>query len=125
MNWGSMYTLYRDLQAYTFPQKFEQMITGRTQYRNTQKSLSAQMDYDQYLRQGNEKALADWYRNVGWQGKTIAYPEFSYAGQIYRANTSLARAGFDYNTASANYYGNLPYRSAGLYGISGRLSRSL
>lgn len=125
MNWSDMYTLYRDIQAYTFPQKFEQMITGRTQYRNTQKSLTAQMNYDQYLRQGNERSLADWNRNVGWQGKTIVYPEFSYAGQIYRANTSLTRAGLDYNTAGANYYGNLPYRTAGLYGIGGRLSRTL
>lgn len=96
---------------------------GYTQYENTQNSLSAQMDYEQYLKAGNERALRDWHKNL--PGREIKYPEFSYAGQIYRSNTSIARAGFDYDTASANYYGNLPYRSAGLYGIVGKLSRSL
>lgn len=123
MNFSEYYNLYRDITAYLPHQKFEQMITGRTQMRNTQKALTAQMKYDQYLAEGNKRALADWYKNV--PGRTIKYPEFSYAGQIYRANTSLARAGLDYDTAYANYYGNLPYRGSGLYGIGSRVSRRL
>lgn len=96
---------------------------GRQAMKNTQASLSAQMAYDQYLKMGNERALRDWHKNVS--NRRIAYPELSYAGQIYRANTSISRAGFDYSTADANYWGNLPYRSAGLYGIASRLTRSL
>lgn len=103
--------------------QFGGMISGKTQRDNTQASLQAQIDYEQYLKAGNERALRDWHKNV--PGRTIKYPELSYAGQIRRADTSIARAGFDYNTADANYYGNLPYRAAGLYGIFGRLSRSL
>ena len=98
-------------------------IFGRTQMENTQKSLQAQIDYDEYLKAGNRRALEDWHRNL--PGRTIKYPEFSYAGQIRRADTSIARAHFDYNTAGANYYGNLPYRAAGLYGIGSRFSRTL
>lgn len=104
---------------------FGSMISGRKQMQNTQQSLSAQIDYEQYLKRGNERALADWNKNVGSQGRTIRYPELSYAGQIRRADTSIARASLDYDTASANYWGNLPYRTAGLYGIGSRLSRSL
>lgn len=124
MNWSGFYNLYRDVQAYVNPlQKFEQMITGRTQMRNTQKSLTAQMNYEQYLKQGNERALADWHKNV--PGRSIKYPEFSYPGQIRRADTSIARAGLDYDTATANYYGNLAYRVGGLYGVSSRATRHL
>ena len=53
------------------------------------------------------------------------YPEFSYPGQIVVLNTSIARAGLDYDTAGANYTGNFLYRSAGLYGIGTRLFRRL
>lgn len=101
------------------------VLSGYKQMQNTQQSLSAQIDYEQYLKAGNERALADWNKNVGSQGRTIRYPELSYAGQIRRADTSIARASLDYDTASANYWGNLPYRTAGLYGIGSRLSRSL
>lgn len=100
-------------------------LLGYTQMRNTEKSTQAQIDYEEYLKQGNERALSDWNRFVGWQGKKIQYPELSYPGQIYRSNTAIARAGFDYANASANYFGNLPYRVAGLYGIGGKLSRTL
>lgn len=98
-------------------------LMGYRQKENTQASLQAQIDYEQYLRAANERALRDWHKNV--PGREIKYPEFSYAGQIYRANTSIARAGFDYATADANYYGNLPYRAAGLYGIGTRVARTL
>lgn len=126
MNFRGYYNLYRDVTAYLPHRRFEDALTGRTQMRNTQMALSTQMKYEQYLRQGNQRALSDWYKNVGNPtGRHIKYPEFSYAGQIARADTSLARAGLDYSTASANYYGNLPYRGAGLYGIGSRLSRTL
>lgn len=123
MNFKGYYNLYRDVSANFFPQRIEQMLTGRTQMRNTQRSLTAQMDYEQYLKRGNERALADWHRNV--PGREIRYPEFSYSGQIRRADTSITRAGLDYATAGANYYGNLAYRVGGLYGISSRASRRL
>lgn len=124
MDFEGFYNLYRDVQAYVQPwSKIEQMMTGRTQMRNTQKALQTQIDYEQYLRQGNERALADWHKNV--PGREIKYPEFSYAGQIRRADTSITRAGLDYNTAYANYTGNLPYRAGGLYGLGSRLFRTL
>lgn len=123
MNWQGIYSLYRDIRSNYYPWKLEDMLTGYTQMRNTQKSLSAQMNYDQYLAEGNKRALADWHKNV--PGRGIKYPEFSYPGQIYRADTSIARAGLDYSTAGANYYGNLPYRAGGLYGIGSRVSRRL
>lgn len=98
-------------------------VLGYTQFKNTQASLSAQMDYEQYLKAGNERALRDWHKNV--PNRSIKYPEFSYPGQIYRADTSIARAGFDYDTAGANYSGNVLYRTAGLYGIGSRIARTL
>ena len=98
-------------------------MLGYTQMKNTQASLQKQIEYEEYIKRGNERALADWHRNV--PNRRIAYPEFSYPGQIARANTSIARAGLDYDTASANYTGNFLYRSAGLYGIGTRLFRRL
>lgn len=98
-------------------------VTGHTQMKNTQNSLTVQMDYERYLKRGNDRALADWHRNV--PGREIKYPEFSYPGQIARADTSIARAGLDYDTARANYTGNVLYRSAGLYGVGTRLFRNL
>ena len=98
-------------------------LLGYTQKENIQNSLDAQIAYEEYLKAGNERALRDWHK--GFPGREIKYPEFSYPGQIYRANTSIARAGFDYNTADANYYGNLPYRAGGLYGLASRFSRYL
>lgn len=96
-------------------------LIGWTQMKNTQASTQAQMDYEAYLRQGYERQLADWHKNV--PGREIRYPELSYPGYIYRSNTASARAGYDYDTAGANYYGNLPYRALGLYGIGSRVSR--
>lgn len=98
-------------------------FTGRRTYENTVASVDAQIGYEEYLRRGNERALADWHRNL--PGRTIRYPEFSYAGQIRRSDTAIARLGYESDSAYANYYGNLPYRTAGLYGISGRVARSL
>lgn len=120
-NWYSMFVYSRD-NPYSWRNLIKDVL-GYNQYRNTQASLEAQMNYEQYLKAGNERALADWHRNL--PGREIRYPEFSYSGQIYRANTSLARAGFDYDTARSNFVGNLPYRATGLYGISSRLSRTL
>lgn len=99
--------------------------TGYTQMKNTQESLKAQIGYEQYIRQANERALRDWNRNVGSKGRIIRYPEFSYAGQIARSNTSIATAGFSYDNAYANYTGGLLNKSMGLYGVSGRLYRSM
>lgn len=121
MSWLSDYSDFLD--AYWKPFKLIEPMVGYTQMKNTQASLQKQIDYEQYLKQGNERALRDWHKNV--PGRSIRYPEHSYAGQIQRANTSIARAGFDYATADANYSGNTPYRVAGLYGIGTRLARML
>lgn len=121
--WGYAYDLFTNNLDRNMYYQAGSILSGRKQRDNTQASLQAQIDYEQYLKRGNERALADWHRNV--PGRQIRYPEFSYPGQIYRADTSIARAGFDYSTADANYYGNLPYRAGGLYGIAGRVSRTL
>lgn len=111
--WRAVKTSYEHIPA----------MFGYTQAQNTKDSLSAQIDYDQYIKRGNQRALADWQRNV--PNRSIKYPELSYEGQIRRANTSITRAGLDYSTADANFYGNLPYRAMGLYGISSKLYRNL
>lgn len=117
------YSSHWDYLYNTYLKDFTEQMLGYKQMKNTQASLNAQIAYEQYLAEGNRRALADWHKNV--PGRTIKYPEFSYPGQIVRANTSIARAGLDYSTAGANYYGNLPYRGAGLYGIGSRLFRRL
>lgn len=101
---------------------------GYTAYKNTQASASAQIGYEEYLKAGNRRALSDWNRNVGskGQGRYIRYPELSYAGQIARSNTAIARARLDYDTAGANYTGNVVRRVGGLFsGVVGRSSRYL
>lgn len=100
-------------------------VVGYTQRNNTKDSLQAQIDYEQYLKRGNERALADWQKNVGSKGRTIRYPEFTYPGQIYRSDTSIARAIYDQSTSDANFFGNIPYRASGLYSIASRFSRFL
>lgn len=107
------------------PLQFIEDLSGYSQYKNTQNSTQTQIDYNNYLKGGNARALVDWQKNVGSQGRTIKYPELSYAGQMYRADTASTRAMFDADTAGSNFFGNLPYRAGGLYGISSRLSRSL
>lgn len=109
--------------AYVFGSMF-----GYNQYKSTEASTKAQISYNDYIKRGNERALADWNKFVGSKGvagshPTIQYPELSYSGRIRQADTGSYRAGLDSYTASANYYGNLPYRFAGLYGISSRVSR--
>lgn len=109
--------------AYVFGSLF-----GYNQYKATEASTKKQIDYNEYLKKGNIRAQQDWNKNVGSKGvagshPTIKYPELSYAGRIAQANTGSARAMYDAYTASANYYGNLPYRAGGLFGISSRISR--
>lgn len=103
--------------------KFARSVIGYEQYQNTQKSTQAQIDYNEYIKAGNQRAYNDWMRNVGSKGRTIRYPELSYPGRIYQADTASARAMYDADTAAANYYGNIPFRLAGLYGIGSRITR--
>lgn len=116
----SYYTMpwYRDAARYV-----SDMVTGRRQKENTQQSVAYQISYNDYLVRSNARAYRDWQKNVGRYGRKIKYPGLSYPGQIYKANTATARAMLDADTASANYYGNLPFRLAGVYGITSRLSR--
>lgn len=129
MSYGSMFSYAKGIWNNTIDMdsRFMQFLGspfGYTQYRNTLASTQAQIDYNDYIKQANERAQADWYRNVGGR-RTIAYPELSYAGAIYRADTSSARSMYDSNNAFANFAGNIPYRAAGLYGIGSRISRWL
>lgn len=105
--------------------RFARNLTGRTQYENTKASVNAQIAYNDYIKAGNQRAYDDWMRNVGQYGRTIRYPELSYPGRIYQADTASARAMYDADTAAANYSGNLPFRLAGLYGIGSRVTRWL
>jgi len=98
-------------------------ISGYNQYQQTKASNQAQIDYDNYIKAANERALADWHRNV--PNREIAYPELSYAGAIYRASTGIARSYYSNDSALSNFAGNVAYRAAGLYGVAGHLSRRL
>lgn len=123
--WNVARQIYRGSLDMSSPiMQFLGSATGYSQFRNTQASTAAQIDYNEYLKRGNERALADWQKNVGWQRNTsIKYPEFSYAGQIRGLGTASSRAMYDSNNAYSNFVGNLPYRGAGLYGIGGRIAR--
>lgn len=105
--------------------KFGRDLLGYSQWQNSRKSYQAQIDYEEYLRNANQRALDNWNRTYGRKGLTIKYPEFSYPGQIARSNTAIARNMLDYSSADSNMYGNVFYRTAGLYGISGSLFRHL
>lgn len=100
-------------------------LLGGYSAQNQQKSYTKQIDYENYLKSANQRALDDWNKNVGYKGRSIKYPELSYSGQINRSNTAIARNELDYANAGASYLSNLPYRTAGLYGIAGKLSRTL
>lgn len=100
-------------------------MLGYSQWQNSRKSYQTQIDYEQYIRSANERALAGWNNTYGRKGLTIKYPEFSYAGQIARSDTAIARNMLDYASADSNMYGNLPYRAGGLYGVAGGLFRRL
>lgn len=97
------------------------MATGKKQMDYIIKSNQAQIDYNTYLANGNARAYADWKK--GFPGKEIRYPELSYPGAIYRANTGSARSMYDIGIADSNYTGNLAFRLAGLYGIGSRVAR--
>lgn len=104
---------------WSYVRPWAESALGYTQYKNQQASSKATIDYEQYLKAGNERALRDWHKNV--KGRTIKYPEFSYPGAIYRSDTSIATAGFSYDNAYANYSGNLGRRAYGLYGLGSGL----
>lgn len=112
----SAYTKMRDTMGY---------ISGYKQYKNTQRSVQAQISYNDYISRGNARAYADWKKNVGSKGRTIRYPELSYSGRIYQASTGSTRAMYDSDNAYGNFIGNVGYRTAGLYGITSKLSRWL
>lgn len=109
---------YNNPLAYVFGSIF-----GYNQQKAMQASARSQQDYEAYLKKANLKAYEQWKKNV--PGRSIANPEFSYPGQAYRSSTAYTRAGYDYVNAGYNYYGNLPYRGAGLFGITSKFSRYL
>lgn len=97
-------------------------LLGFRQTSNEQASNRAQISYEEYLKGGNRRAIADYHRNVP---RPMRYPELSYPGQVYRSDTAIARNLFDYDTAGANLYGRSLYGTAGLYGVGSRASRFL
>lgn len=98
-------------------------LVGYDQAKATIESNKAQIAYDEYLRRGNERAYNDWKKNV--PGREIKYPELSYPGAMYRADTGIARSGYSNDSAYSNNYRNFVYGTAGLYGITSRAARTL
>lgn len=119
--WKNMISVYKG--NWNNAKQFFGDVSGYNQYKQTQKSNQAQIDYDTYLRRGNERALADWHRNL--PGRQIRYPELSYPGAIYRADTGVARSMYSSDSALSNFAGNVVYRSAGLYHVAGGVSRRM
>lgn len=118
--WKYGYRAYHLVHKY--PGEVASSLLGFRQTSNEQASNQAQISYEEYLKGGNRRAIADYYRNVS---RPMRYPELSYPGQVYRSDTAIARNLFDYDTAGANLYGRSLYGTAGLYGISSRASRFL
>lgn len=125
MNWYGRSGLLYSEPARAAGSYLGEMFSGKRSYQNTVDSNQAQIAYDEYIRQGNVRAYDDWQRNVGSKGRTIRYPELSYPGQIYKADTAVARSLYNSDSAYANYYGNVPFRAAGLYGVFGKPSHYL
>lgn len=53
-------------------------------------SQSKQRELYRYQRGGYERALADWHKNV--RGRSIRYPEQSYAGHIRALDTGISQS---------------------------------
>lgn len=74
-----------------------------------------------YQKGGYERALADWNKNVGSQGRSIRYPELSYEGKMRALDTGISQsyassvASIGSEMQSASMYGSL---GAGLYSSS-------
>ena len=100
-------------------------LFGYRSYKDTLAKNQLQIDYNQYMANANTRKLADWNKNVGSQGRKIAYPELSMAGAIFGYNTGVGSAYLSNDIAYSNYAGSHLYRGMGLYGIAGRVSRSL
>lgn len=88
------------------------------EYRNS-------IDYYQYLKSGYDRQLRDWKKNVGSQGRTIRYPELSYAGSSYGASKNISNNYLGIDATYANYTASAPYRAGGLYTLFSRTSRYL
>ena len=52
-------------------------------------SQANQRKFYNYQRQGYDRQLKDWNRNVGVQGRQIRYPELSYQGKIRGLETGI------------------------------------
>lgn len=115
---------YRD-----FWNHYSGYMTGRNAYNSQKESYEAEIKYQEYLKQAYDRQLRDWQKNV--PNRKIAYPELSFAGQMYRADTAIARSNYGIDTAHANYVGHMANtamgyaRGAGLYKVSGSPSRRL
>lgn len=85
-------------------------------------SQGVQRDLYRYQKQGYERALSDWNKNVGRpHGRQIRYPEQSFQGNIRSLDAGISQsyassvASTGQMMRSAGMYGGLYQKSAGLY----------
>ena len=60
-----------------------------TKYFSNMYSQAKQREFYAYQKQGYERQLEDWHRNV--PGRQIRYPELSYPGRIRAADLGISR----------------------------------
>lgn len=101
------------------------LFNGWRKYHDTVKSNQVQINYNEYMKAGNQRALNDWQKLYGSKGLSIKYPEFSYAGSIAGYDAGISRSYIANDIAGSNLVGGLPYKGAGLYGVAGRAVRRL
>lgn len=75
-------------------------------------SQTKQRQLYRYQKQGYERQLADWHKNI--PGRTIRYPELSYPGRIRALDTGISQSYASSVGSFASFAGN----SVGNYAIS-------
>lgn len=99
------------------------ILFGYRSYRDNLAKNQVQIDYNQYMKNAYERKLADWNKNV--PNRSIRYPELAMAGSIASYDAGISSANYSNDIVGSNYAGSHLYRGMGLYGIAGRLSRSM
>lgn len=100
-------------------------ISGYDAVKSKEAEYQNSIDYYQYLKQGYDRQLEDWQKNVGSKGRSIRYPELSYAGYSYGASKNISNNYLGIDATYANYTASAPYRAGGLYTLFARASRYL
>lgn len=87
---------------------------------------NAQRDLYNYQGEGYQRALDDWNKNVGSQGRTIKYPEQSFEGALKARDVGIAQSYSSSIATGANQVNQAAYYSQGLYSANlGKSSRWL